>query len=83
MTTKMHAASRIYSKSQAADETLQEYIERFTDLVIQAKGADRTAITCQLISVLFITYLFNNNIKKQVAEAKPIQTLRDTMALAQ
>ena len=46
--TKEHAATQIHSRLQAANETLQEYMQRFTDLVIQATGADPTSVTCQV-----------------------------------
>ena len=44
--TKVHAATAIYFRLQAANKTLQEYIQRFTCLVIQATGTDPTL--CQL-----------------------------------
>ena len=38
--TKMNAANGICSHLQAANETLQESIQGFADLVIQATGTD-------------------------------------------
>ena len=38
----MRAATRIHSGSLPAKETLQEFIQRFTDLVIHAAGTDPT-----------------------------------------
>ena len=35
--TMMDAATRIHSRPQSSNETLQEYIQRFTDLVIQVQ----------------------------------------------
>ena len=66
----MHAATRIHLCPYATIEALQEYIQRFTDLVIQATGTDLTAMTCQVTTDLFIRHLFNKEIKKQVAGAK-------------
>ena len=46
--TKEHAATQIHSRLQAANETLQDYIQSFNDLVIHAIGADPTSVTCQI-----------------------------------
>ena len=59
----MHAATKINSRPQAGNETLQEYIQRLTDLVIQAADTDPTAVTCQ-VTIMFIRHLFNKEIKK-------------------
>ena len=72
LATKVHAATQIYFRPQAANETLQEYIQRYTDLVIHATGADLTSVTCQVTIILFIRHFFNKEIKKQVAGAKNI-----------
>ena len=80
--TKMHSTTWIYSRPQATNETLQEYIWRFTDLV-QATSTDPTAIKCQVTIFLVIRHLYLKKSKKQVAGAKTIQTLRHTLTLAQ
>ena len=77
MTTSIH------SRSKAANETLQEFIQGFTDLAIHATGADPTSVTYQVTIILFIRHLLNMRIKKQVASAKNIQTLRYAMTLPQ
>ena len=41
---KMNETTWIPSQPQSANEILQEYIQRFTDLVIYAAGTDPTAI---------------------------------------
>ena len=82
MLTKMQATTRLYSTPQATNETLQENIQRFTDLAIQATGTDLTAVTCQ-VAVLFIIHLVNKEIKKQVEGSWIIQTLRNAITLAQ
>ena len=58
----MHAAIRIHSRPHAVNETLQEYIQRVTDLVIHTTGTDPTVVICQVIIVLFIRHLFNKEI---------------------
>ena len=56
-------------------DTLQEYIQSITDMVIHATGTYPTAVTCQLTIVIFLRHSFNDRIKKKVAEARIIQTL--------
>ena len=63
--------SQIHSKAHTANGTLQEYTQRFTDLVIHAMDADPTTVTCQVTVILFIRHLFN---KKEVGGTKNIQT---------
>ena len=75
----MHAANGIYSQPKATKETLQEYIQTFTDLVFEANGTDPTAVTCQVTVILFIQHLFNKEIMKQVAGSK---ILRHAVTLA-
>ena len=50
----MHVATRIHSQPPAANVTLQEFIQRFTDLLIQATGTDPNAVTCQVTVILLI-----------------------------
>ena len=57
--TKMYAYTRILSRPQAANENLQDYTHKFTDLVNHATGTDPAAVTCQVTTVLFIRHLFN------------------------
>ena len=54
LATKVHTTTEIHSQHQAADETLQECIQIFTDLVIHTRGADPTSVTCQVTFILFI-----------------------------
>ena len=52
-------------------------------MVIHVTVADPTSVTYQVAIILFIRHLFNKEIKKQIASAKNIQTLRHTMTIAQ
>ena len=82
--TKQHAATQIHSRLQSANETLQQHIQEFIDLVIHSSGTDSTSVTCQVIIILLIWYLFNKEVKKnQVPGTKSIQILRYAMTLAQ
>ena len=69
----MHAATGIHSRSKATNETLQEYIQWFMNLVILATGTDPNAVTCHVTIVLFIRHLLNKEIKKQVWEQKQVK----------
>ena len=60
----------------STNETLQEYIQRFIDLAIQATGTGPTAVTCQVTILLFIRQLFHKEIQKRVAEVKTFQTFQ-------
>ena len=73
---KCPTGTQIHSWPQAANETLQEYIQRLTNLVIHATGADPSSVTYQVTIILFIKHLFSKEIKKQVAGTKIIQTFR-------
>ena len=77
----MCTATGIHCRPQATNETKQENIQRFDDLVIQAIDTDPTAVTCLIAIILFIRYIFNKEIKKQVAGTQSIQTLRHAMIL--
>ena len=52
-------------------------------MVIHTTGADSTSVTCQVTKILLIRHHFNKEIRKQVAGAKNIQTLRHAITLAQ
>ena len=80
---QMHAATQIHSRPQGENEMLQEYIQRFTDLVIQATGTDPTTMICQVTLALFIRHPFNKEIKKHFSGTKMIWPLRYVMTLAQ
>ena len=56
---KIHAATQINSRPPTSHETLQEYIQRFTDLVMNATGTDPTTVTCKVTTVLFIRHPLN------------------------
>ena len=51
--TEVHAASDLHRK-QRPDQTLQEYIQNFTDLTEKAMGIDPANITNHVIIFLFI-----------------------------
>ena len=57
--TKVHAVTQIHSRLQAANETLLDYIQQLTDLVIHATGVDPTSVICQVTIIHFIRHLFN------------------------
>ena len=79
--TEVHAASDLHKK-QWPDETLQEYIQHFTDLVEKAMWADPANIKNRVIIFLFMKKLYNCDIQKDIAGAKTIYTLADTFRLA-
>ena len=51
--------------------------------MIHATGTYPTSFTCEVTIVLFIRQLFNKKIKKHIAGAKNILTLRHARTLAQ
>ena len=51
--TEVHGASNLHHK-QRPDETLQEYIQSFTDLTEKAMGADPANITNRVTIFLFV-----------------------------
>ena len=71
--TNMHAISITHIRHQSSNETMQEYLQRFTDLVIQATGTDPTTVTYHGTFILFIQHTFNKEIKNKAAGAKTIQ----------
>ena len=62
--TTMHASSRSHSRPQTSNKILQQYIQRFTDLIIQETGTGATVVICQGRVGLFIKHLFNKEILK-------------------
>ena len=62
---------------------LQEYIQRFIGLIIDATGTHPTSVTCQVTIVVFIRHLLNKGIKRQGTGAKTTQTLKHAMTLFQ
>ena len=61
---KMHASTRIHSQTHAANETLQEYIQGLTGLVIQATDPDPAAVTCQVMAFIFINKLSSKGMEQ-------------------
>ena len=59
--TKVHTSSDLHRK-QRPDETLQEYIQNFTDLTEKPICVDQ-AITNQVIIFLFIKNLYDKDIR--------------------
>ena len=55
-------ASDLHHK-QRPDETLQEYIQNFTDLTEKAMGIDPGKITKHVIIFLFTKNLYNKDIR--------------------
>ena len=60
--TEVHAASTLHRK-QRPDESLQECIQNFTDLMEKTMGVDPSYITNQVIKFLFIKNLYNKDIR--------------------
>ena len=79
--TGVHAASDLQHK-QRPDETLQEYIQNFTDLTEKAMGTYQANITNRVIIFQFIKTLNNKDIRRWVAGTKTISTLADAFRLA-
>ena len=79
--TELHVASDLHRK-QWPDETLQEYIQKFTHLTEEAIGVDPANITNRVIIFLFIKNLYNKDIRRRVAGANIINTLADTFKLS-
>ena len=59
---EVHAASDLHRKLQP-DETLQEYIQNFTDLTEKAMDVDHVNITNRVGISLFIRNLYNQDIQ--------------------
>ena len=72
--TEVHTASDLHHK-QREDETLQEYIQNFIDLTEMAMGIDPAYITSRIIIFLFITNLYNKDIRRWAASEKTLNTL--------
>ena len=60
---EVHAASDLHH-NQRPDETLEEYIQNFTDLTETAIGIDPANITNKVIIYLFIKNLYNEDIRR-------------------
>ena len=78
---EVHAASDLHRK-QWPGQTLQEYIQNFTDLTEKVMEADSANITNRVIIFLFIENLYNHDIWKCIAGAMTINTLADAFRLA-
>ena len=73
---EVYAASDLNGK-QWPEETLQEYIQNFTDLTDKAMGVDLGYIMNRVIIFQFIKNFYNKDIRR-VASANVIHTLADT-----
>ena len=60
--TEVHTVSDLHCK-QRPNETLQEYIQNFTDLTKKAMEIDPANITSHAIIFLFIKNLYNMDIR--------------------
>ena len=78
---EVHTASAQPSKLWP-DETLQEFIQNFTDLREKALQTDPANITNRVIIFLFVRNLYNKDIWRRVAGAKTLNTLADAFRLA-
>ena len=61
--TEVHTANDLYRK-QRSGETLQQYIQNFTDVTEKAMGVDPDNIMNRVIIFLFIKNLYNIDIKR-------------------
>ena len=66
--TKTHASVHLMTKVQRPDESLQEYIYQFSELVKMLPGLKPIQVTDPLKIVIFNKHLFNQEIKKLVAK---------------
>ena len=74
---ELHTASDLHWK-QWPDETLQQYIQNFTDLTEKTMGVDPANITNWVVMFLLIKNLYNKDIRWWIAGAKTINTLAET-----
>ena len=56
------------AKAQWPDESLQEYIYQFSELVKMVTGLELQQVTDPLKIIIFNKHLFNREIKKSVAK---------------
>ena len=66
--TKQHASVRLMTRAQKQDETLQEFIYQFAELVRLVSGQEPNQVTDPLKVIIFNKHLFNREIKKTVAK---------------
>ena len=66
--TKTHTSGHLMAKVQWPEETLQEYIYQFSELVKMVTGLKPQQVTDPLKIIIFNQYLFNREIKKLVAK---------------
>ena len=70
-------------KSQKANETLHDYIQRFMDNLEKAtKGKMPNQITDEVYRAMFIKGLFNKHIKRKVHDYPDVKTLADAFNAA-
>ena len=77
ISTEVHVAIDLHRK-QGPDETLEEYIQNFADLLVKAMEVDPANMTNWVIICLFIRNLYNKdirNIRRRDASTKFINTL--------
>ena len=57
------------TRAQRPDETLQEYIYQYSELVKMITGVEPSQVTSLLVISLFNRHLFNKEIKKSVSKS--------------
>ena len=57
------------TRAQRPDETLQEYIYQYSELVKMVTGVEPSQVTSPLVISLFNRHLFNRDIKKSVSKS--------------
>ena len=67
--TKNHASGVLVTRAQRPDETLQEYIYQYSELVKMVTGVEPSQVTSLLVISLFNRHLFNREIKKSVSKS--------------
>ena len=76
-------ASTIRCRKQKKDESLVDYILRFTEHSYKTKWVDAAEEENKAIITFFIKNLFNRDIRRRVAGAKNIRTLADAFKSTQ
>jgi len=74
--TKQHAGMKLMNRAQRQDETLQEFIYQFAELVRLVSGEEPRECTDHLKIITFNKHLFNREIKKSVAKGH-FRTLKE------
>ena len=80
--TKQHAVSMLTDQQQTASETLQEYIQRFSDLFLKSSGLPLHQANDLAHITHFICNLHNQKLQHYVLGKNPT-SVQNTITLAQ